>query len=101
VTIENPNVASTPPVNVQWRLVSVAQVGSGDLGCTAIAPLLAWQGLPAGPVTIMDTGVVSVPGTACTAGLELRAAGVSYSTHLFASPASTYWRDALVRAVEK
>lgn len=101
VTVENPNTASMPAIDVQWRLVSVAQLGTGDLGCTPIAPLLTWQALPASPVVLMETALVSEPGTACTAALEVRAVGVSYSGHPFTSPASTYWRDLLLRASDK
>lgn len=101
VTVENPNAASPQPVDLEWRLVAVNQVGAGSLGCTAVTPLLVWQALPAAPVAVMETAVVSNPGTACAAALELRAVSLSYVAHQFTSPPSTYWRDVLLRTVEK
>lgn len=101
VTVENPNAASPQPIDLEWRLVAVSQVGTGSLGCTAVTPLLAWQALSVAPVAVMETAVVSAAGTACTAALELRAVNLSYTAHQFTSPPSTYWRDVLLRTVEK
>jgi hypothetical protein len=49
----------------------------------------------------METGVVMDPGAACAAGVEVRATGVSYGQHQHTSPATTYWRELLFRAVEQ
>jgi hypothetical protein len=101
-SLENPHLSSAVPINVQWRLSLVSQVGgSGSLGCAAVAPLLAWQSLGASPVTVMDTGIVSQAGAACVATLDVRATGVSYGVHQFTAAPTTYWREILFRVVEK
>jgi hypothetical protein len=101
VWIENPNLASPVTIALEWRLVTVSQVGEGALGCVATGALHLWMPLPASPVSIMETGAVTDPGTACAAGVEVRAAGISYAQHQYTSPSAAYWREVLFRAVEK
>lgn len=101
VTLENPGAASPVPLSIQWRLTLVTQTGGGTLGCVALSPLLAWQDLSAMPVTLLDTGAITEPGTGCVAGIEIRAMTLSYSQHQHTSPPTTYWRDVLFRTAEK
>lgn len=101
VSIENPSAASPVPIDLQWRLMQVSQLGTGSLGCRALVPLLAWQALPAASQDLMDTAPVTDPGTACVAAIEVRAANVSYSAHQYTTPATTYWREVRFRTVER
>jgi hypothetical protein len=101
VLIEDPNAASAVPIALEWRLVSVGQTGEGEAGCVAMSPLFTWQDLPASPAAVMDTGVIAGGGPACVAALDVRATTLSYSEHQYTSPVTTYWREVLLRALER
>jgi hypothetical protein len=101
VTIENPVAASPVPIELQWRLTGVNQVGAGSLGCQSVAPLLTWQDLSLSPVVIMDTGTITEPGTGCAAGVEVRAVNLSYADHQHTTPSTTYWRELVFRTADK
>lgn len=100
VTLENPQAASAVPIDVEWRLVDVSQVGDGDAGCAASTALLTWQSLASLPDPIMETGVVAGD-LACVATLETRADGLAWSVHEYTMPATTYWRELTFRVSER
>jgi hypothetical protein len=100
VTLENPNAASAVPIDVEWRLLDVTQVGDGDAGCGVSAPLLSWQPLAASPAPIFETGTVD-GNLACVASFETRAAGLAWSVHQYTAPSTTYWRELTFRVSER
>lgn len=100
VTLENPQLASSVAIELEWRLLDVGQVGEGDADCSPAVALSAWQTLGAAPVPIMETGPVSA-GLACVASVEVRARDLAWSVHELTTPATAYWRELGFRAVER
>lgn len=100
ITLENPQAASAVPIDLEWRLLEVSQVGDGDVGCGASVPLLSWRSLAASPEPIVQTGTVD-GNLACVATLETRAAGLAWSVHQYTAPPTTYWRQLVFRATER
>lgn len=100
VTLDNPHVASAVPIALDWRVLDVSQLGKGDAGCGESAALLTWQPLASIPVPIMETGLVA-DGLVCLATIETRARDLAWSAHEFTSPASSYWREFVVRVTER
>lgn len=101
VTLVNPLATSAVPLDLEWRLVSVDQTGTGSPGCTVLAPLDSWQPLGGSPVDLMDTAFFQDAGTGCVATVEVRASNLDYSVHEYTTPSTTYWRDLLFRVIGK
>lgn len=100
VTLENPQMASAVPIDLEWRALEVSQTGEGDAGCGPLVAMLIWQPLASSPVPVMETGAVA-EGLACMATIEVRARALAWSVHEFTTPASSYWREVVVRVTER
>lgn len=100
MTLENPQVASVVPIDLEWRVLDVSQAGDGDAGCLPSVALSVWQPLGSIPEPTMETATVAGD-VACVATIETRAQGLSWSVHEYTTPATTYWRDLTFRVSER